>query len=406
MKEEEDIINPNNINNEKEENEESDENEEDEYYYNSQLTYNKKFDIGRNIIWKNKYVFGIKNNLPEFFLLITYNTICYVIWIIFIYPFFYFYNFPLTIIFNITNFLFLFALYFHIKCFLTEPGIIPRNSPIYQKDNSYKFIYSLQYHRPIIMIQRNCMTCSICRPNNCSHCFMCNNCVEEFDQHFIFVSNCIGKRNRKFFFYFLLFNFLYYFFIIFSSIIQLILIQQKYILIYQKLFKNYWYYLILIIILIICSIIFYKVHRRNYNLYCISILNILYIYIFYKNKYNFTEELPIYLSPFNFVLIIIILPSIFFNFMYISNQIQMICMGLTNNEYKNIKNFKNALREGDYEDNFHKSKDDKTNCIAIKEIPQKDFIPKINIKDSIKNFKKFLKRKVSPSLIYQEINIY
>ena len=85
MKEEEDIINPNNINNEKEEYEESDENEEDEYYYNSQLTYNKKFDIGRNIIWKNKYFFGIKNNLPEFFLLITYNTICYVIWIIFIY---------------------------------------------------------------------------------------------------------------------------------------------------------------------------------------------------------------------------------------------------------------------------------------------------------------------------------
>jgi hypothetical protein len=84
----------------------------------------------------------------------------------------------------------------------------------------------------------------------------------------------------------------------------------------------------------------------------------------------------------------------------------MICLGLTYNEYRNIKIYKNALKDGDYEDNFHKSKNDKTNCIVVKEIPIKDFIPKLNLNDSIKNFKRFLKRKIPPSLLYQEINIY
>ena len=153
-----------------------------------------------------------------------------------------------------------------------------------------------------MMIQKNSMTCLICKPNCCSNCFIFNNWVEEFEQHFIFFSN-------------------YY---------QLIIIEQKYIIIYQKLFKNYEAPLldgILIIIFIICSIIFDNFYLYNYNIIYILILIILYIFIFYKNKYYFTEELNIYISPFNFVLIIIILSSIFF--MYISIQIQLICMGLT-----------------------------------------------------------------------------
>ena len=49
-----------------------------------------KILILKEILFGKKYVFGIKINLVEFFLLITYDTICYVMWIIFIYPFYIF----------------------------------------------------------------------------------------------------------------------------------------------------------------------------------------------------------------------------------------------------------------------------------------------------------------------------
>ena len=56
----EDTINPFNINNKKEKNEELEEKEDDEYYYNNLLLYNKKFNIGRNIIWKKNMYLELK----------------------------------------------------------------------------------------------------------------------------------------------------------------------------------------------------------------------------------------------------------------------------------------------------------------------------------------------------------
>ena len=76
--------------------------------------------------------------------------------------------------------------YYLILSYITEPGIIPRKCPQYpikeieqseenEKDeNKYEEI-------PRIYTERRCDTCQIMRPPGASHCFVCDNCVHEFD---------------------------------------------------------------------------------------------------------------------------------------------------------------------------------------------------------------------------------
>ncbi|XP_062155509.1 probable protein S-acyltransferase 6 [Alnus glutinosa] len=116
-----------------------------------------------------------------------------------------------------------FTLYVIILLFLTsgrDPGIIPRNphppEPEDEGDSSgisadwpgsqsgapsLPPVKDVMVNGMVVKV-KYCQTCMLYRPPRCSHCSICNNCVERFDHHCPWVGQCIGKRNYRFFFMF------------------------------------------------------------------------------------------------------------------------------------------------------------------------------------------------------------
>ena len=97
-----------------------------------------KKNYGNNLsitFCKKKYVIGNNLNISLVISMSFIFTLITVIWILFLYKVFYKY------IFFIGVFLYFLLLYYYLKCFFTEPGIIPRNYSKYIfkkeiKDNS------------------------------------------------------------------------------------------------------------------------------------------------------------------------------------------------------------------------------------------------------------------------------
>ncbi|KAI3467838.1 hypothetical protein Pfo_024501 [Paulownia fortunei] len=141
----------------------------------------------------------------------------------------------------------IFTAYIIILLFLTsgrDPGIIPRNSHRPEPDDCDTSSLSAdwagsQSSAPGIPLTKNvmingtvvkvkyCQTCMLYRPPRCSHCSICNNCVERFDHHCPWVGQCIGKRNYRYFFMFVSSTTLLCLYVLTSCLINIKRIKDK-----------------------------------------------------------------------------------------------------------------------------------------------------------------------------------
>mmetsp|Transcript_22350 Transcript_22350/g.42632 ORF Transcript_22350/g.42632 Transcript_22350/m.42632 type:complete len:405 (-) Transcript_22350:344-1558(-) len=88
-----------------------------------------------------------------------------------------------------------------IKTSVSDPGIIPRQPFPANGTRNLPRVQDVMVNGHVVK-SKYCETCNLYRPPRCSHCSVCNNCVERFDHHCPWVGQCVGRRNYR---YYLLF---------------------------------------------------------------------------------------------------------------------------------------------------------------------------------------------------------
>ena len=165
-------------------------------------------NIGRNFIFRKKYTFGPLIHILFWIFCHIANVCGWLIWLHAAGDFY-----PKKLYYFLSIFCVV-AEYYLTMAYITEPGIIPRNCPEYpvkeielsEKNEEENKKEGKNQVLPSVLLERKCDTCNIMRPPGASHCSMCDNCVMGFDHHCLFISNCVGKRNRKYFVLFLVYG--------------------------------------------------------------------------------------------------------------------------------------------------------------------------------------------------------
>ena len=153
---------------------------------------------GRNKIWCNKRIITGQKYYHMFFTFFLF-TVPYIFTMIVLLKMGKIKTYLNIIYIIISSIFYIIQTYSTFRGGLTDPGILPRqNADIYYTTNkpNMKYIIGGNIHK-----LNYCYSCSLFRPPRTSHCAICDNCVERFDHHCVWLGTCVGKRNYKYFYF-------------------------------------------------------------------------------------------------------------------------------------------------------------------------------------------------------------
>ena len=156
----------------------------EQIYGNNKITCNNKIIVGEKFysMFLTFFIFSVPYILSIVFFLKSgpldlYKNLIYII---------------------ISSILYIIHIYSMLKGGCTDPGILPRqNKDVYYETSKTNMRYKILGHIHKI---NYCYSCYLFRPPRTSHCAVCDNCVERFDHHCLWLGTCIGKRNYKYFY--------------------------------------------------------------------------------------------------------------------------------------------------------------------------------------------------------------